>query len=430
MAISKLRLVVDSKERDDLSHPVHSDNCVLQPDGSCLKEYPAYIQRDYRCVLTEGLQVCLILPTYRRITGMSCHPAYIQRDYRCVHTEELWACLFTLPTYRGITGVYIQRDYRYVMSSCLHTEGLQVCTYRGITGMSYHPTYLQRDYRYIILPTYRGITGMSCHPAYIQRDYRCVHTEGLQVCLIILPTYRGITGMSSCLHTEGLQVCPVILLTYRGITGVYIQKDYRYLIILLTYRGITGMYIQRDYRYVLPTYRGITGMSCPPTYLPTEGLRVCLVILPAYRGITNMSCKPAYNIVYYTGGFHGMLHLKWYVSCLHTEGLQVCFTSVHVDAVSLLKKWQLSTYVDEKQTKSKTHTHTHTPHLPTSPPPPHNHPPPPKKMSLTCMDNVKNVLIPEIIMQMHGWSVLIWCLCPFFFFFLINEWCPWSHSFL
>ena len=33
--------------RRDLSHPVHSDNCVLQSNGSCLKIAPAYTWRDY-----------------------------------------------------------------------------------------------------------------------------------------------------------------------------------------------------------------------------------------------------------------------------------------------------------------------------------------------------------------------------------------------
>ena len=40
----------DNLERTDLSHPVHSDNCILQPDGSCKREAPAYVQRDYRLV--------------------------------------------------------------------------------------------------------------------------------------------------------------------------------------------------------------------------------------------------------------------------------------------------------------------------------------------------------------------------------------------
>lgn len=40
--------MTETKIREDLSHPVHADNCVLQPNGSCLKEYPAFVQRDYR----------------------------------------------------------------------------------------------------------------------------------------------------------------------------------------------------------------------------------------------------------------------------------------------------------------------------------------------------------------------------------------------
>lgn len=33
----------------DLSHPVHADNCLLDPEGQeCWKEPPAYVYRDYR----------------------------------------------------------------------------------------------------------------------------------------------------------------------------------------------------------------------------------------------------------------------------------------------------------------------------------------------------------------------------------------------
>ena len=34
-----------------ISHPVHSDNCVLKHEGkniTCVKEFPAYTWRDYR----------------------------------------------------------------------------------------------------------------------------------------------------------------------------------------------------------------------------------------------------------------------------------------------------------------------------------------------------------------------------------------------
>lgn len=37
----------------DLSHPVHADNCVLDPDtGECWREPPAYTYRDYRWVVS------------------------------------------------------------------------------------------------------------------------------------------------------------------------------------------------------------------------------------------------------------------------------------------------------------------------------------------------------------------------------------------
>lgn len=39
----------------DLSHPVHADNCILDPDsGECWREPPAYTYRDYRWVQVEG----------------------------------------------------------------------------------------------------------------------------------------------------------------------------------------------------------------------------------------------------------------------------------------------------------------------------------------------------------------------------------------
>lgn len=47
------RTAVDDEavDRKDLSHPIHADNCLLQPDGTCLKEVPAYIQRDYSGII-------------------------------------------------------------------------------------------------------------------------------------------------------------------------------------------------------------------------------------------------------------------------------------------------------------------------------------------------------------------------------------------
>lgn len=36
--------------RNDLSHPIHADNCLLDPEANeCWKEPPAYTYRDYRC---------------------------------------------------------------------------------------------------------------------------------------------------------------------------------------------------------------------------------------------------------------------------------------------------------------------------------------------------------------------------------------------
>uniref|UniRef100_A0A8C6XYW7 procollagen-proline 3-dioxygenase n=1 Tax=Naja naja TaxID=35670 RepID=A0A8C6XYW7_NAJNA len=47
------RTATDEQEgRMDLSHPVHADNCLLDPEGNtCWKEPPAYIHRDYSAIL-------------------------------------------------------------------------------------------------------------------------------------------------------------------------------------------------------------------------------------------------------------------------------------------------------------------------------------------------------------------------------------------
>lgn len=49
----------EQEQRMDLSHPVHADNCVLDPDtGECWREPPAYTYRDYRwAALPLGRQV-------------------------------------------------------------------------------------------------------------------------------------------------------------------------------------------------------------------------------------------------------------------------------------------------------------------------------------------------------------------------------------
>ena len=46
----------EQAQRMDLSHPVHADNCVLDPDtGECWREPPAYTYRDYRWAALQGL---------------------------------------------------------------------------------------------------------------------------------------------------------------------------------------------------------------------------------------------------------------------------------------------------------------------------------------------------------------------------------------
>lgn len=52
-----LCLLGEQEQRMDLSHPVHADNCVLDPDtGECWREPPAYTYRDYRWAAPPGAQ--------------------------------------------------------------------------------------------------------------------------------------------------------------------------------------------------------------------------------------------------------------------------------------------------------------------------------------------------------------------------------------
>ena len=50
-------VVGQQDHRNDLSHPIHADNCLLDPEANeCWKEPPAYTYRDYR---SESSSACL-----------------------------------------------------------------------------------------------------------------------------------------------------------------------------------------------------------------------------------------------------------------------------------------------------------------------------------------------------------------------------------
>ncbi|KAL4225364.1 procollagen-proline 3-dioxygenase [Mactra antiquata] len=50
--VCRTALDVDVESREaDLSHPVHSDNCMIQPDGSCIVDPLAYAQRHYSAIM-------------------------------------------------------------------------------------------------------------------------------------------------------------------------------------------------------------------------------------------------------------------------------------------------------------------------------------------------------------------------------------------
>ena len=52
MLIVNITIEIKADE-EHISHPVHSDNCVLDADGegTCAKRAPAYTWRDYRYIL-------------------------------------------------------------------------------------------------------------------------------------------------------------------------------------------------------------------------------------------------------------------------------------------------------------------------------------------------------------------------------------------
>ncbi|XP_013392935.1 prolyl 3-hydroxylase 1 isoform X3 [Lingula anatina] len=58
-----------NRQRKDLSHPIHADNCHIQQDGSCRKKPPAYIQRDFRYLFSHKTRFwarCLLhLPRFK-----------------------------------------------------------------------------------------------------------------------------------------------------------------------------------------------------------------------------------------------------------------------------------------------------------------------------------------------------------------------------
>ncbi|EMP26485.1 Prolyl 3-hydroxylase 3 [Chelonia mydas] len=50
--LARLPVGGDQDDRMDLSHPVHADNCLLDPEGKeCWREPPAYVYRDYSGIL-------------------------------------------------------------------------------------------------------------------------------------------------------------------------------------------------------------------------------------------------------------------------------------------------------------------------------------------------------------------------------------------
>lgn len=38
-------------DRDDLSHEIHADNCIIKYDGQCIQDNAAYTWRDYSAIL-------------------------------------------------------------------------------------------------------------------------------------------------------------------------------------------------------------------------------------------------------------------------------------------------------------------------------------------------------------------------------------------
>ncbi|XP_025087056.1 prolyl 3-hydroxylase 2-like isoform X1 [Pomacea canaliculata] len=115
--------------RDDLSHPVHADNCVLQPDGTCMKVYPAFIQRDYSGILYlnddfEGgdfffaygnkTEQVSVQPKCGRLVGFNAAEFHgvkaVRKGVRCA--LAMW---FTLnPNFKELAHIHAKKVFRII----------------------------------------------------------------------------------------------------------------------------------------------------------------------------------------------------------------------------------------------------------------------------------------------------------------------------
>lgn len=74
-------------DREDLSHPIHVDNCLLISElNECIKEPPAYTHRDYRYVRSKPAQhTAMIQSLLGFFTSMLCFPfsaiLYLNDDF-------------------------------------------------------------------------------------------------------------------------------------------------------------------------------------------------------------------------------------------------------------------------------------------------------------------------------------------------------------
>ena len=178
----------DKDNERDLSHPVHSDNCMIQDDGTCIPDESAYAQRHYRYVHytnntlwteTDTSSHSVHSDNYMIQDDGTCIPdesAYAQRHYRYVHytNNTLWTETDTSShsvhsdnymiqddgTCIPDESAYAQRHYRYVLhytNNTLWTE----------TDTSSHSVHSDTIWYKMMAPVYlmsrlmlRDITGM------------------------------------------------------------------------------------------------------------------------------------------------------------------------------------------------------------------------------------------------------------------------------
>lgn len=103
------------EDREDLSHPVHADNCLLVSElNECFKEPPAYTHRDFR------------YPQGYFSAGVSQHHPLFTLWYSCAVILCFSAILYLNEDFEGGDFIFTELDGKTVTVSNFQTPRLSV----------------------------------------------------------------------------------------------------------------------------------------------------------------------------------------------------------------------------------------------------------------------------------------------------------------